>query len=246
LATVPIFSHVPVTGIGLVPEATSPTDLTRSPEMLPIASSSAPFRYGRGKQLFVISIDNVTAGSTFVSVQWTVQSLTAGEGVELAQSPPFAEVAPGSAKVYNPSSASGPQVRPAGTGLATLRAQLMSSKREGLGAVECLCTDFGVWAASLQQAQQQVSVVTNLPPLPNDTQQVDVVLPGLTTLRRVPVTSATDATLRSAGPVPKRIRTWTYNSGYPPAGWSVDQWPTPVPNSRQLSRYEATVDDLVR
>ena len=55
-----------------------------------------------------------------------------------------------------------------------------------------------------------MSVVTNLPPLPAGTSKVDIVLPGLTTLRNVAVTAAPDATFRSAGPAVREPQFWTY------------------------------------
>ncbi|HEX8510010.1 MAG TPA: hypothetical protein VF635_11035, partial [Propionibacteriaceae bacterium] len=57
---------------------------------------------------------------------------------------------------------------------------------------------------------------------------------------------ATDGALRSAAPAPGRSRSWSYSSISPPAGWSIAQWPTPLPEPDQLARYRATVETLVR
>lgn len=245
VATVPIFWHVPVTGIGLVPEPTNPIDLTRPPDGLSLNASTPRFRYSPGGQEFVISVDEVIASSTFTSARWTIQSLTAGEGLAAAASPPFAEV-PDSSRPYNAISASGPQVSPANDTANLVRSRRVSTKAQGLGALECLCSDLRTWAGALRSPGQQVSVVTNFSPLPYYTERVDVAFPGLTTLHDVHLTSASDGSLRSAGPVPRTSGTWAYHAAGPPAGWSIDQWPTPLPDRSQLPRYRATVDELVR
>lgn len=257
VATVPLFWHVPVTPEGMVPQATNPTDLTRSPDVLAVASSSPVFGYGIRQQRFIVSVDAVIASSTFTSLQWTIQSLTEGEGLESATQPPFADNDLEPEKNFNPIAASGPSLRSADDPSSEpLRARLMTTKLRGLGAFECLCSDLRLWAAAMRSPQELVSVITNLPPLPNDTFTVDVILPGVTTLKDVRLVRASDATARSAGPVKTQSRTWTYEeevcapsclaTDNPPSGWSVDKWPTPLPRSQQVGNYRATVDDLVR
>jgi len=78
---------------------------------------------------------------------------------------------------YNEISAGGPQVR---LGDQVLRARLVTTKLAGRGALECLCTDLRIGAAVSRGIGQQISVVTNLPPLPPGTSKVAIVLPGLT------------------------------------------------------------------
>ena len=240
VATVPMFWHVPVTGPGQVPTVTNPVDLTRAPDVVPLTATTPVFGYGPRRQQFVVSVDAVYASSTFTSVQWTVQSLTPGPGLDAASDPPLVDRAAG------PSTASGLRVAPSGSVASArpLSVRLMSVQDAEPDAVRCLCTQLRDWASSLRQASQQVSLVTNLPPLPRGTQAVDVVLPGLTTLKSLPVTAAPDASTRSAGPVARDADTWTYRTAHEVPGWPVSRWPTPLPATRQLSDYRASVEDL--
>lgn len=245
VATVPMFWHVPVTDEGLVPSAANPTDLAAPAALQMIGRSSAAFRYGPHGQLFVISVDEVLASSTFTSVGWTIESLTAGAGVDTASSPPFAARASRSLRTLGPVSASGPEIRVPGVRGRPLRALRMSAGEPRFAETECLCTDLRVWASSLQRAEQQVSVVTNLAALPVGTDRVAVVLPGLATLANLPVTVAPDEAFVSGAPVRLRSKTWTDSESDPPAGWSVDQWPTPLPDAVQLGRYRGSVEALI-
>lgn len=245
VATVPIFAHIPVTGVGLVPSALRPVSLGRDADASSVGPTAGPFSY-RGGQRFLVSIDEVFAGSTFTSVRWTIQSLTAGDGLDGATRPPFADSAAGPVRRYNPSSASGPQLRLTGRSNALLRARQVVVGPLEHGVTECLCSDLRVWASSLQHAEQQASVVTNFPALPIGTQRVDVVLPGLKPLREVEVTAAPDAAIASGAATPRRSGTWTYSADNPPSGWTVDQWPTPLPDPTQLTGFSATIDPLVR
>jgi len=243
IATVPIFAHVPVTAVGLVPTALQPVDLARGADVSSVGSSSPEFSYGRHGQRFLISVDEVVASSTFTSLRWTIQSLTSGPGLDETPAPPIAEAAR-TDRLYNPVSASGPQLRRPGPRARVLRALRVSVGPRKLRIVECLCSDLRVWPAALHGAEQEASLVTNFAPLPLGTDQVDVVLPGLKTLRAVDVTPASDGAFQSGGAEPERSRTWT-SSADPPAGWSVEQWPTPLPDQQQLKGYRASVDTLV-
>jgi hypothetical protein len=243
VATVPMFFRVPVTTAGLVPQAAGPVDLARPSTPASIEVSSPPFRYARGGQHFIITVDEVVASATFTSLRWTIQSLDDGAGLESASVPPFAEPA-AVAKVYNPVSASGPVLTAASDG--PRRALLMSTKQPSLSAPECLCSDLRLWASSLKRAEQQASVVTNLPPLPINTQDVSVAFAGLPPITSVRLTSASDGTFRSAAPVKRSSQTWTSRAAGAPAGWPVSQWPTPLPDTAELGGFRATVDRLVR
>ena len=130
----------------------------------------------------------------------------AGRGLQSASSPPLGDAAPPT-RAYNEISAGGPQVR---LGNRVSRARLITTKLAGHGALECLCTDLRIGANAMRRVGEQMSVVTNLPPLPPGTSKVDIVLPGLTTLRNVAVTAAPDAAFRSAGPAVREPQFWTY------------------------------------
>jgi hypothetical protein len=122
----------------------------------------------------------------------------------------------------------------------------MTTKLAGRGDLECLCTDLRISAAALRNVGAQLSVVTTLPPLPAGTSSVNVVLPGLTTLRNVGVTPASDATFHSAGPAVRTTQFWTFRADQPHPGWAPRDWPTPVPRQYQLRMYQATVDAIAR
>jgi hypothetical protein len=242
LATVPPFWQVPVTPAGMLPLASSATVLTRPAETTSVRASTEPFAYHPARQHYLVMINNVYASSTFTSIAWTIQALDAGRGLQSASSPPFADAAP-PARAYNKVSAGGPQVR---LGSRVLRARLITTKRAGGGALECLCTDLRIGAAAMRHVGAQTSMVTTLPPLPAGTTKVDVVLPGLTTLRNVAVTTAADATFRSAGPAVRTTQFWTYRADQPHPGWAPRDWPTPLPRPYQLRMYQATVDAIAR
>jgi hypothetical protein len=127
-----------------------------------------------------------------------------------------------------------------------LRARLITTRLAGRGALECLCTDLRTGAVALHHGGAQMKVVTNLGPLPAGTRNVDIVLPGVTTLRNVAVTAAADATVRSAGPAVRPANFWTYRPDQPHPGWAPRDWPTPVPRPYQLRMYQATVDAIAR
>jgi hypothetical protein len=244
LATVPPFWRVPVTPAGMLPLATSPTDLSRGPEVTSVVASTKVFRYPAADQSFLVMVNAVYASSTFTSIAWTIHAVEPGLGLRTASTPPLADAHP-PPQPYNLVSAGGPQIR-FGTNPALTRARLVTSKLAGGGALECLCTDLRIGASSLRQMGAQMSVVTTLPPLPSGTSKVDIVFPGLTTLAHVAVTPAPDSTFRSAGPAVRAVWFWTYRPYQQHLGWVPRDWPTPLPRSSELRDFQATVDTIVR
>jgi hypothetical protein len=244
LATVPPFWRVPVTPPGMLPLATSPTDLGRGPEVTSVVASTKVFRYPAADQSFLVMVNAVYASSTFTSIAWTIHAVGPGLGLRTASTPPLADAQP-PPQPYNLASAGGPQIR-FGTSPALTPARLVTSKLAGGGALECLCTDLRSGASSLRQMGAQMSVVTTLPPLPSGTSKVDIVFPGLTTLADVAVTPAPDSTFRSAGPAVREVWFWTYRPYQQHPGWVPRDWPTPLPRSSQLRDFQATVDTIVR
>ena len=242
LATVPPFWQVAVTPAGMLPLASYSADLTRRAEPTPVLSSTKAFIYRPAAQEYLVDINGVYAGSSFTSIAWTIQSREPGHGLMSASSPPFADAAP-PAHAYNRISAGGPQIR---TASGVLRARLITTRLAGRGALECLCTDLRTGAVALHHVGAQMKVITNLGPLPAGTRSVDIVLPGVTTLRNVAVTAAADATVRSAGPAVRPANFWTYRPDQPHPGWAPRDWPTPVPRPYQLRMYQATVDAIAR
>lgn len=243
IATVPIFSSVPVTPVGMVPLASNPINLARSATPASPIAGMGPFRYRPQGQRFSIGVDAVWSSNTFTSIAWTITSLEGGPGLEAAAGPPFADDPPPS-PAYNLIAASGPRLKLAGQ--APLRSRLISSDVGGRRALECLCTDLRAWPSAVKQPYQLVNVVTNLPPVPRRTSAVDLVFRGIGTMRGVPVTAAPDATFRSAGPAVHKPEIWTFGQASPQSGWPAVNWPTAVPDSRELGDFRATVDEIVR
>jgi hypothetical protein len=128
-----------------------------------------------------------------------------------------------------------------GVDATILQARVVTNRATSGKADACLCTDLRVWAAVLRQPDKVATVVTNYPALPKGTQRVEVVFDGLDPME-VPVTAASDASIRTADPVRTNPRFWQLQRSDPPTGWQAAEWPTPVPNSAQLERYTATVD----
>jgi hypothetical protein len=242
-ATVPPFWRVPVTPSGMLPLASSATDLTGAADPTPVIASSKPFNYHSAGQLYLVMVNAVYASSSFTSIAWTVLSLEPGRGLQAALTPPIADAAP-PRRAYNPISAGGPQIK-AGAGRSVWRARLVTTKLAGLGALECLCTDLRSGGAALRRTGQQMRVITNLPPLPSGTARVDIVFPGLATFTDLAVTPAPDSTFRSAGPAVRETGIWTYRADQPHPGRAAQDWPTPLPQM-DLRRFHATVDAIVR
>lgn len=250
VTTVPMFSRAPITPEGNFTVATSPVDLARPPHLRPEAGRTEAFRFAPGDQMFTIAVDRVVMSSTNTSLQWTIRSLSTGEGLEVASRPPFAARPDDGGRKqppsFNPVSASGPQLVPVnGSRRAAVSAKMITTRLQDKGAQECLCSDLRLWAASLQRAGQQVSVVTNLGPLSRSTTRVDVVFPGLPAITAVKVVPARDGSTRASAPRSAEAGTWFAGTGDLPFGWLSLRWPTPTPSPTQLELYQATVDAIL-
>jgi len=239
VATVPTFWRVPVTAEGRVPVADRPTDLRRG---VPVTNPTwtEMFRYGRGEQVFRLGVVRVVAGSSSVSLEWAIGSVTGGEGVASASTPPFAERDAATVHGRTPVAASGPTLR-VSAGRAPLRPRLARSA--GSGGRACLCTDLRDWPSVLRRPDKVATVVTTYPALPRGTRRVDVVFAGHPPVS-VPVTRAVEpvATATVAGPT----EVWRVRPDRPAEGWAVADWPTPVPDGSQLGDYRHSADRLLR
>jgi hypothetical protein len=243
ITTVPQFWRVPVTPVGQVPVANRPTDLTRPDQVHPRVAKSDMFRYGASEQVFQVRVHRVIGGGTFTSLEWAIVSVTGGDGVEAASAPPFASKDAATVTAYNPVVASGPVLRVDGDG-TILHARVVTNRLTSGKADECLCTDLRSWAAVLRQPDKVATVVTNYPALPKGTQRVEVIFDGLDPME-VAVTPASDASIRTADPVPTNPRFWQLQRNNPQPAWKTGEWPTPVPTRAQLEGYTATTD-LIR
>jgi hypothetical protein len=243
IPTVPQFWRVPVTPVGQVPVANRPTDLRRPAEIHSRFARSDMFRYGASEQVFRVRVHRVIAGGTFTSLEWAIVSVTGGDGVEAASAPPFASANAATVTAHNPVAASGPVLR-VSNGASILHARVVTNRLTSGKADECLCTDLRSWAAVLRQPDKLATVVTNYPALRKGTQQVEVVFDGLDPMS-VMVTPASDASIRTARPVPTNPKFWRLQRSDPQTGWQTGEWPTPVPTRAQLEGYTAAVD-LIR
>ncbi len=98
----------------------------------------------------------------------------------------------------------------------------------------------------LENAGDQVTVVTNFPALPPGTTSVDVLFPGLDPMVGIDVAPAPDGAFRSGSLVPADISTWSHIWNRPQAGWSLVRWPTPVPADINPDRFRSRVDRIIR
>lgn len=244
IATVPQVWRVPVNPVGHIPVADGPTNLARPAEVDARAESSDMFRYGASEQVFRIRVHHVITSSTFTSMEWAIVSVTGGDGVDLASTPPFASSDAATVTGFNPAAASGPALRVDG-GRTTLRTRVMTNRLTSARADECLCTALRGWPAVLRRPDKVATVVTNYPALPAGTQRVTVIFEGLEPID-VEVLPASDASSQTREAVPATVRSWPLSRDNSRPGWEPGEWPTPVPSRPQLERYTAPVDRLVR
>ena len=224
IATVPIFSRIPVTPVGTVQAAPGETDLARQAEVRP-PPASHEFRRPTG-QSFVFEVNSILASSGFTSVVWTVQARSPG---------------PGSIGTAHP------QIRRSGVG-PVLSAQTITAQRDDAPekTVQCLCPRLEVLAGRLQNTGDRITVVTNFPVLPRGTTNVDVVFPGVNPLVGISTSTAPEGAFRGGSPVPVETTTWSYLWNRPQAGWSLSRWPPPVPATIDPVQFRSRVDSVIR
>ena len=246
-ATLPPFSHVPVSTRGQVPTATHPADLTRPAEPIQPLTTPQYFQTDDGadtRRTATVRMDAVLAGDGSTTVRWTLRSMSGQRAfLVVPLGPPLVAPTPADLPVITTNAASGPTL--ATTHRRPLAARWMTGDFTGRPFLECLCTNLDIWAIGLRTAGGTAQLVTTYPALPRGTDRVDIVLPGVANLTGLPVSPAPDGATR-VGP-PTRVLTaavWTYDPKRPSLGWSTDEWPTPLPDADQLSDYHRRVDRL--
>ena len=148
LATVPPFWQVPVTPAGMLPLASYPTDLVGPPKS-DVGSSPVPrhSRYPAAGQSYLVMINRVYASSSFTSIAWTIQSrrvrVAASQSARIHRSPMLSRRHRLATRLGR-----GPQIQ-LGSPLCC-ELVWMTSKLAGRGALECVCTDLRIGAASLR------------------------------------------------------------------------------------------------
>jgi hypothetical protein len=245
-ATLPPFSHVPVSAEGRAPTATHPADLRGPPE--PVEPLTAPqyFQTDDGadsRRTATLRVDEVLAGPNSTTVRWTLRSMSGQRAfLVVPLGPPLVAVAPAEAPVISTNAASGPTLAAAGG--KPMTARWMTGSQDERPFLECLCTNLDFWAIGLRYAGGSAQLVTTYPGLPRGVDRVDIVLPGVANLTGLRVTPAADGATRVGPPMRTAAAWWTYDELQPPMGWSSDQWPTPLPDPAQLDDYDASVDRL--
>lgn len=241
-ATLPPFSHLPVTRQGFVPTSTYPADLTRPAE--PVTPLTAPQFFqtddgARTRRTATLRVDQVLADADSTTVRWTLRSMSGQRAfLVVPLGPPLVAVPAPDTAVLSTNAASGPVLSAGGK---TLRARWMTGRYEDRTFLECLCTNLDFWAIGLRAAGSSAQLVTTYPALPRGTTQVDVVLPGTANLPALRVTPAPDGSTRIGPPAPTAVGLWSATSR-PELGWSTAEWPTPLPDPAQIRDYRATVD----
>lgn len=67
--------------------------------------------------------------------------------------------------------------------------------------------------------------------------------PGLASVT-APVEMVPDAGRNLGAPLERRVHSWVYSDELPPPGWSVADWPTPLPDPWQLPDYRGAAADI--
>ena len=247
MATVAPFGQLPITSAGQLPVAVGPTELARPGDRRAVAvGSSDMFRYGPGEQIFRLQVNRVLASRTVTTLEWTIWSVTGGEGLDDASSPPFAERAADGLGTVAAPRASGPGLAVSTTsGRRTLRTRLVASDLPGGGPPECLCTPLDGWTSVLRRPDKPAAVVTTYPPLPAGVGRVQVRFDGLAEIS-IPVTPAPDARRRAGGVRPWTPTTWRSDALRSGPAWSSASWPTPVPHVEELRSAAGRGYALVR
>lgn len=246
-ATLPPFGHVPVSAEGTVPTATHPAELSRPADPTEPLTPPQYFRTGEaadGRRSASLRVDQVLVGADSTTIRWTLRSTAAQRTfLVVPLGLPLVAPAPPDAPVVSTNAASGPTV--AARGGRPRSARWMTGDYAGRPFLECLCTNLDFWAIGLREAGAAAQLVTTYPPLPRGTDRVDIALPGVANLTGLPVTPATDGATRVGPATAASVGGWTYDPRRPPAGWSTDEWPTPLPLVDQIRQYDQHVDAVV-
>ena len=244
IPTVPMFSSIPISSLGEVPQAEFPTDLTRPPISNAVGIWSPMFAAPSSQQKFQIVLDTVWVSDSFTSISWRVRAVTAGPGLRSVDQQPFAEKDDGR-RSSNAASASGPTVAIDLADRRVLRSRLVRIGSVGDSLEECLCTDLRPWATLLREPGDEVAVVTNLQPLTKiGAFAVDAQFPGLVTMHHVGISAVS---VGSARLTRSRLVSPTFWSvAGPPPGFAASQWPPPVPPANILSAARASLDPIAR
>lgn len=243
-ATVPPVFHVPITPAERMPTPQAATDLARPADQPAPVSSAVTFANpGRSGGRLSIQVDRIVAGPGLTAMSWILRSVGSEADSRLdAIGPPVTSELPTEVSLVNSYPTDGLRLRAPGG--PTLSASWMTADIYGRPGFECLCTELGLWARDLRSGNGSATVVTLYPPLPAGTTSIDVILPGVSEVARLPVGPAADAALNLGGPVSASKGAWTFGDGDPPRIWATIDWPVPLPDPAQLDDY-ASRDETI-
>ena len=263
LINLPLFNDVSVTPDGSVPMGKG-SDLAAPANELPVASEPQTFVYPVKDELhepaqkMSLVVNEVLSSTAGTSVVFTVTADSGGEGISVFSGKPIGDLAvvPYGTALFN-LAASGPGIRPSGDESApvtrawfagvTLKDDFPTGAAKGFKWRECLCSGTQGYGDRLKVSGRSLTMTVQMPPLAAGTDTVDVVFPekSLPTVTDVKVTEVPTPT---AGKSTKAdVGTWTYGTvaeSSIPEGWSVNEWPTPVPDAGSINAGEAVVDNL--
>lgn len=244
IPSVALFTGVPLPDRGQVVRAVHRVDLARPPDVDEVSRWTPAFTYGPTGQRFRLGIISVDASSDTTSVVWSIESLSAGPGLEARGAMPITAAVDGAAGRSVASglrlavSAAG-RVR-AGRPVGVWRAQIGAGRSAG----DCLCTELRGWTGGMVRAGRSVTVVSNVPALPLQADRVDAVFAGLARLDRIAVRRPGGAESAYTGYLPDGSRHWSSTAPYEILGWPVDAWPTPRPDASIVRFFDVSVSRL--
>ena len=259
----PLVTDVPIAAEGKVSTGDS-EDLAAPAKELPTASEPRSFSYPMADELddpaqkMTLVINEVLASREATSLVFTVNAEEDGEGLDAWQGRPVddPDVVPFGTQLWDLSTA-GPGLRPSGAsdGKVT-RAWFaeVSQKTDIPPGVakdftwrECLCSTTQLYAEPLKKAGGSHTFSMSLPALPAGTDSVDVVFPRKTLPPITDVKVTNVKAVKDSGTMSAKVGTWKYGTvadSTLPKGWSVKEWPTPVPSSEDISGSDTAVDTL--
>lgn len=245
VAGLPAVTGAPVTPSGQVPTLGRRVDLTRpADEPAPVSRPVVVGSLTDGAPgVYSLTVDQVLSSPGSTSVRWTIRSINDGFDVRHKRlDPPLSAVGAGAVALVNGRAVSGLALR-AASGGPTLPTLWLTERLVDLPTYDCLCTDLGLWARSLDEVAGAAHGTSLHPALPPGTDRVVLRWPGL-----APVTASVeavpDAGSNLGAPRERQVRSWVYSDELPPPGWSVADWPTPLPDPWQLPDYRGAAADI--
>ncbi|MGI3782100.1 MAG: hypothetical protein ACRYG2_15160, partial [Janthinobacterium lividum] len=176
LAVVP---GVPVTPVGEVPLARTPTDLTRpASDGNAVTGAKLYTLPGGSRDLQTFVVNRVVASPGLTSIVWTLYSVD-DQDTRTRAVPPLSAPLPSDVRVATEIPASGPRLRVPGRLAAPTAVRWTAATSAGLPTYECLCSGLGLWSRGLRTAGGSARLTTVVGPLPAGTTHVDVLFPGL-------------------------------------------------------------------